>query len=74
MTFFSFRLPRGIYPSRISWNDPTTLAIACAKTIKVMTITTEISHEHQSSPPKKHMNTGEKPSEDGMIDIMLFSF
>ncbi|CAF1151020.1 unnamed protein product [Rotaria sordida] len=50
-------LPRGVYPSRISWNDPTTLAIACAKTIKILSIATETNHEHQSSAPKKHMNT-----------------
>ena len=51
-------LPRGIYPPRISWNDPTTLAIASAKTIKIMMITTEQPGDHQSSVPKKHMNTG----------------
>ncbi|CAF4220284.1 unnamed protein product, partial [Rotaria sp. Silwood2] len=51
-------LPRGVYPSRISWNDPTTLAVACAKTIKIISISTESNYEqHQSSAPKKHMNT-----------------
>jgi hypothetical protein len=53
-----FRLPRGVYPSRISWNDPTTLVIACAKTIKIMSITSEANYEHQSASPKKYMNTG----------------
>jgi WD40 repeat protein len=50
-------LPRGVYPSRISWNDPTTLVIACAQTIKIMTISIEPNQEHQSSAPKKYMNT-----------------
>ncbi|CAF3876112.1 unnamed protein product [Rotaria magnacalcarata] len=50
-------LPRGVYPSRISWNDPTTLAVACAKTIKILSITTEASSEHQANAPKKHINT-----------------
>jgi hypothetical protein len=58
--FVYCRLPRGVYPSRIFWNDPTTLAIACAQTIKIMTITTEAHQEHQSSAPKKYMNTGLK--------------
>jgi hypothetical protein len=55
-----FSLPRGVYPSRISWNDPTTLVIACAKTIKIVTIATEPSQEHQSTAPRKYMNTGLK--------------
>ncbi|UJR09415.1 hypothetical protein I4U23_013656 [Adineta vaga] len=48
--------PRGIYPSRISWNDPITLVTACAKTIKILSITNEISNDHQSTIPKKRMN------------------
>ena len=69
---FSISLPRGIYPSRISWNDPTTLAIACAKTIKIMMITTEISQDHQAAVPKKHMNTGW--IEQRQIDLFDFFF
>ena len=46
-----------MFPSRISWNDPTTLAIACAKTVKIMTITTDVTNEHQASTPRKRMNT-----------------
>ncbi|CAF3544224.1 unnamed protein product [Rotaria sordida] len=47
-----------LIPNRISWNDLTTLAIAYAKTIKIMSISTETNYEHQSSAPRKYINTG----------------
>lgn len=54
-----FRLPRGIHISRISWNDPTTLAIACGKTIKIVTISTDVINEHHSATPRKRLNISE---------------
>jgi hypothetical protein len=47
-----------MYPTRISWNDPTTLAIAYAQTIKILSITTVASLDHQATLPKKQMNIG----------------
>ncbi|CAF1302705.1 unnamed protein product [Adineta steineri] len=49
-------VPRGIFPSRISWNDSTTLVIAWASTVKVITITNDTMYEHQSSIPRKSIN------------------
>ncbi|CAF0783646.1 unnamed protein product [Adineta ricciae] len=46
----------GIYPSRVSWNDATTLVAACAKTIKIVTIVNDPTNDHQSTVPKKSMN------------------
>lgn len=57
MKFIFNRLPRGVYPSRISWKAPDTLAIACAKNIKIIQITAGTNYDHQSAVPRKHLNT-----------------
>jgi len=62
-----------MYPTRISWNDPATLAIAYAQTIKILSITTVASLDHQATLPKKQMNIGEKViKEDFYIILDIF--
>lgn len=47
----------GLFPSQISWNDSTTLAIACGQTIQIVKIVTETMNAHQSGAIKKYLNT-----------------